>query len=374
MNTREYDAKMKEASGARVADGKTPTPRLSSPSLYGTDDNLVQLRLNENGQVVLGHLGADVRGNLSPMIGKALKATNLSDLLHTSGLPEIMFDDQRTLAVALKSLSASTVRQHSRDARIVKYLANQPGMARCCVLTDLLSQRFWATPTMNADVIGDWSAVFGLGTLSESERFSTLVDRVSAGKSDVLTAPNFRISAKFIADSLLRNNSSKAETFTALQNHNDVWEAVCGSDPLLYERGLLVGSTARIVPIDRDGVFVLCEVSTPFKLRPGNSIMVFGGVFPKGLPLKLVSLDFDAATGKLIAKITGSQTKSNKGEPKGFFFLSDETQRGHEFFAINEPFLGGGKNFAKKATAAAKGGKREIPLDVSLAASVRGAS
>ena len=56
----------------------------------------------------------------------------------------------------------------------------------------------------------------------------------------------------------------------------------------------------------------------------------------------------------------------------GSSFLSDSTQLGKEFFAVNEPFMGGATFSGRKGTGSTAGKRtsRELPLDVSLAGAV----
>lgn len=381
MNTREFDALMHEKSAQRVMAGKGPLPRMSVPTLYSRESSTVYLASGSSGAVrAIGwtHEARDKDNNKqhSPALqgisaARNLTATEIANFFTSTSLLDVCFVDRASLLAAVKLLSASKVGAENRVGRVVKYLAAQPAMSRCSVLTTALAQKYWTPTDFNASDFNAWAAMLRVDPdQTRFERAKLLAERARAGKKEVIPAANFTTSSNTIANSLLRWNSAKVEAFTAVQSHNDLWEAVCGSDPLLYERGLLVGSTARIVPICYEGGVLEAEASTPFKLRPGSNIMVFGGVFPKGLPVRLNALDFNADTGKLIAKIVRVTKKSRKGEPDGFFFLSDETSRGKEFYAISEPFTGGG-GFSPRAKATdGKMRSRDIPLDVSLAASV----
>ncbi len=381
MNTREFDALMHEESAQRVLSGKGPVPRMSVPTLYAKENSTLFLASGSSGAVrAIGwaHEVRDKDGNRqhSPALAgisttRNLTTTEIANFFTGTSLLDVCFVDRASLIATVKLLSASKIGTESRVGRVVKYLAAQPAMSRCSVLTTALAQKYWTPTDFNASDFNAWAAMFKVDAdLTRFERSKILAERARAGKKEVIPAANFVTSSNTIANSLLRWSGAKVEAFTAVQNHNDMWEAVCGSDPLLYERGLLIGSTARIVPISYDGGVIDAEVSTPFKLRPGSNIMVFGGVFPKGLPVRLNALDFDADSGKLIAKIVRVAKKPKRGEPDGFFFLSDDTSRGKEFHAINEPFMGGG-GFSPRAKASdGKMRSRDIPLDVSLAASV----
>jgi hypothetical protein len=374
MKPREYDANHRQLSAQRITGGQTPLARLSSASIFATEDALVRITRNVKGELRLANLGAEAaKVPIIQTIGttKALRGTDLNALFMDTGQLEIVFDDTATLDAALRLLHG----QFSRVERIVKYLAHTPAMNKCCVLTTLLAAKFWATPKMNAQRLGDWAYAFGIGDETSEYQFDFLFARAQSGKPSAIDNVYLRSSSKAIADGLFRNGSSKPETFSSLQNHCDTWDAICGSDNLLRERELLTGATVRLTPIKSDGLSVYCEVSMPFKLRPGKKIMIFGGIFPSGLPLKLAKLDFDRASGKLIAKIdrptkmNGEPRNHKKQELDGFRFLTDPAQMNSECFAINAPFLSSAFIKAKPGTAREVKAKRDVPLHVSLAAS-----
>jgi hypothetical protein len=374
MNTKEFDAMKREQSAERVASGKSPTPRMTAATLFSLEESTVFLASGKSGAVRAIGWGSGAQS--LPCIGnirfdRNLTSTEISGFFTETALIDVCFVDRASLSATVKILSASKTGFESRVGRVVKYLAAQPVLGRCVVLTDLLAQKYWAPTGLDASDLNAWASMFVIApSASRYARAQFLSSMARTGSLPVLPSANFRTSSNGIANSLLRWSGAKVEAFTAVQNHNDLWEAVCGSDPLLYERGLLVGSTARIVPLRTvDGVLE-AEVSMPFKLRPGNNITVFGGAMPKGLPVRLSALDFDNETGKLLAKIIPA-SRRKKGEPDGFFFLSVSESHGKEFFAINEPFSGGGFAGGRRSTTGDEQRRtRELPLDVSLAASV----
>jgi hypothetical protein len=375
MNTKDFDAKKREQSAQRVASGKSPLPRMTAPTLFSMEDNTVYLASGKSGAVrAIGWESGvrEFRGSEGISADRNLTSAAIAGFFTETALVDVCFVDRASLSATLKILSASKTGFESRVGRVVKYLVAQPAMSRCSVLTDALAQKFWTPTGLDSSDLNAWASMIGGGT-NDATRYARsyrLASLARAGSLAVLPTANFRTSSNTIANSLLRWSGAKVEAFTAVQNHNDVWDAVCGSDPLLYERGLLVGSTVRVVPVRFSDGVLEAEVSMPFKLRPGNNITVFGGVMPKGLPVRLRALDFDNETGKLLAKIIPA-ARRKKGEPDGFFFLSVEESHGKEFFAINEPFSGGGFSGGRRsATGDEPRRTRELPLDVALAASV----
>ena len=375
MNTKEFDAMMREQSAKRVAVGKSPMPRMTAPTLFSLEENTVYLASGKSGAVRAIGWGSGVKsaqGLEGIGADRNLTSTEIASFFITNAaFIDVCFVDHASLSATVKILSASRTGIESRVGRVVKYLAGQSALSRCSVLTDALGQKFWAPTGFGSSDLNAWASMFDMPDSSTRvARARSLASLARAGSLPVLPTANFRTSSNTIAHSLLRWSGAKVEAFTAVQNHNDLWEAVCGSDPLLYERGLLVGSTARIVPVRTVGGVLEAEVSMPFKLRPGNNITVFGGMVPKGLPVRLTALDFDNESGKLLAKIT-RVVRRKKGEPDGYFFLSVPESVGKEFFAINEPFSGGGFAGGKRSTTGDEQRRtRDLPLDVSLAASV----
>ena len=323
MNIKEYDEIQQTASREKIASGDGPLARMKAPTLFATEAKSVYLVTDRAGKVSI--MGAGVEAQESDVVRSLkgdLSGSGVVDLFRHTSLLDVCFVNRPSLLAAVKLVTASKRGTDQRDARVIKYLAEQPAIARCSVLTTALAQKFW-TPndeSFRPDFVGSWSSAFGITGTSRLEAVLRLADKARAGSLDVLPTANFRTSSSNIANLLFRWSGAKNEAFSALQNHSDLWEAACGSDPLSYERGLVTGSTVRVVPVGRDGDAVLARVSTPFKLRPGNNITVFGGVMPKGLPVKLRELDFDNETGSLMARIERVAKRPKVGEADGFFF------------------------------------------------------
>ncbi len=374
MNTREFDAMMHEASAKRVASGKSPTLRMTAPTLFSLEESTVFLASGRSGAVRAigwGSMVKSAKGFEDVRSDRNLTGPEIAGFFTETGTVDVCFVDHASLSATVKLLSTSTTGFRYNVGRVVKYLAAQPALARCSVLTNTLALKYWAPTGLESNDLNAWASMFAVApSTNRHARAAILASKVRTGSLPVLPTANFRTSSNNIAYSLLRGSGSKVEAFTAVQNHKDLWDAVCGCDPLLYERGLLVGSTARIVPVRTVGGVLEAEVSTPFKLRPGNNVTVFGGALPKGLPVRLRELDFDNETGKLFAKIAPA-SRRKKGEPDGFFFLSVPESVGQEFFAINEPFSGGGFAGGRRSSTGNEPRRtRDLPLDVSLAASV----
>ncbi|MDA8355018.1 MAG: hypothetical protein M0Z95_01655, partial [Actinomycetota bacterium] len=157
-------------------------------------------------------------------------------------------------------------------------------------------------------------------------------------------------------------------------HHRSVWigGVTTVRTPLLLERGLLDGSTARLVPKSTDGASVVAEVSTPFKLRQGSDFTIFGPTMQTGLPVRLGSLSFDPdserLTAKLVWPVRQRGSTATRRKPTAMDELHRQGAIGGTYYGINTPF--GGMNWRGKRPPVADDTPtvRELPLDVALAA------
>jgi len=385
MKTPQYDAICYTESAERVAKGWVPKLRTEAPGLTIDSKVTVYLAAGRDGGSkaaairIIGR-GHEVFGKSEPggvSVNVDLTAADLMKLFTVTSLVDVCFADRRSVAVAAKILGRSKDRNQTRVGKIVSYLSKVPAMNHCAVLTSALAKKYW-TPggASHSDDLEMWTRVFNVDT--DQPRFGQAKDLCAiaeAGNIPVFPSVNFRSSAASITSALLRGNRSRVDAFNQLQSHNDQCDAIEGSDPILYERGLLSGSTAKINPIRTEGARVIAEVSTPFKLRPGHAITLFGPEMKEGLPAMLLGLDFDPVMETLTATfgpVGSTSTKPNsRRKQSGFDVLTSLGSRDKSFYGINEPFLGSGRTYGPRRrgqNGLTAGSNREIPLDVSLAA------
>lgn len=176
-----------------------------------------------------------------------------------------------------------------------------------------------------------------------------------------------------IAAYLMKGRAEAIGAYRTVTRRADLWEAVQHADPLLRETYLGLGDTVTATPFKMLGGLVECHVSTPFKIRPGSSVVVWsdGG---RGLPATLVDLGFDPEAECLTAKF--SKPSVGKRRRNGYDALFDALGADTPFFVTTQPFAGkdapGGPKGRQDSWTAGQSVTRELPLFVSLAAAASG--
>jgi len=381
----EFDADCHQRSANQVADGGMPIVRLAAGTLTVDPEATVVLGSGKSGAV---RVLTQSRGlpskhpTLRLPSGINLEAQTLADMFTSTGLVDTVLADQATVRAVAKILAASADTKIKRLARIVTYLAKQPAINQCAVLTTALAAKFWSpSGPRQADDLTMWSQAFGLDGTGRFDNVRDLVSFASVGESPVIRRSDLRTSSQAVTSALLRGNKAKVDAFESLQSHGDLWSAVEGSDPHLYRRGLLVGSTVAMSPIKRNGIQLVADVSTPFKLRTGSEILVF---CPDKLSDELIRgvlnhMDFDTETDRLQVELGPPRIRTKKSSAASadsgqWERLCSRTNFGrHDLFAITAPYMGwsgfrGGRSRNGAQAANTGASSREVPLDVALAA------
>lgn len=386
MDITQFDADSHAESTQRVSQGRPPLPRLAAGTLTVTSKATIVLGCGNSGavRVVTRSVELGTKHSLSIPVGRNLEVTEIADMFTATGLLDVVMADNATVSAVAKILAASKDPKQKRLAKIVLYLSKQPAINQCSVLTAALAAKFW-TPggTKHSHDLSMWGRAFGLNGTGRYSNVSELVVVACSGESPIVKLGNLRNSSSNVTSALLRGNRARVNAFDALSKHGDFWAAIEGSDPVLYRRGVLIGSTASITPIVRhDGARLTAAVSTPFKLRDGTEILVFS---PTAQTLEvrkavLHHMDFDTDSNRLRVTIGPVVTTGKNRAARGRSLASEQWESlcrpsniGRELFAITAPYLGGGFRGGKGKTAG--GGTqptgrtgRDIPLDVALAA------
>jgi len=384
--TEKFDSDAYAQSTAQVADGSMPMLRMAAGTLIVNPEATVVLGSGKSGavRIVANSAGiAQSKPLLSVPTGVNLSPGQLATLFTSTGLVDIVMADTLTVKAVVTLLASSSDPKDKRVARVVGYLSKQPVISQCSVLTTALAMKFWTPggPKHSGDLVM-WSRAFGL--TGEKHRFSHLDDLMSfarVGQSHIVNRSQLRESSLDVTKALLRGKRGRVDAFEALQQHNEKWASVEGSDPHLYKRGLLIGSTAQVIPIRRDGVRLISDVSTPFKLRPGSEITVF---CPDSAPSSLTQarlehMDFNADTGRLgveLGPLTSKRLSRTQRtlHTNTWELLCRRTNFGRsDLFAISTPYMGGsGWSINRRGQGATANTPvapvREVPLDVALAA------
>jgi hypothetical protein len=339
----EFDQLKMSESAERIKAGRTPLPRLFAPSLYSDPSHSIYVGTRGNKLVVLDPTTSSA--------GSELSGAEMVHVLHKT--PEsLCFFDQPTLSLALREIEA----ENHHVARSVDYLAKQPGISKVAVLTRLLSLKWWIPPTKNATV-SLFAEMFGVND-------SSLVTLARTGTPTNMPKVQLRSTGNQATDAVFLWKGRQSEAYLALEALSGLWQAVCDSDPILYERGLARGTTARLTPVRYDGHKIRAEVSLPFKLREGKSILVFGPGIEEAGTLKFESLSLGSDSGRLMADLTRGASRGAHAH------LFDDIGRsigtGRHFYAISEPFAGSSAQRAGMSVTPKKPIVRDVPLDVAL--------
>lgn len=350
-------------SAQRVAGGSTPLARMAAPTL--SFDNAGEAFVYLDGKRLVMAKGA-VLGGISDIVtsGVALQVAEWRT--------GVVFADRAALNATMKALSDSP--SGRRKARTIAYLCRLPLNGQHAVLTDALAQRFVAPGATRA--LSTWQEAFHLKGASTPELLMRLATHAASGESTVIpdAVSKLRGHGKDAAFHLSKATSGAIEAYKAITRHGDLWSAVEHADPILRESYLRTGDTVAVEPFKMLGGIVEARVSTPFKIRPGSSVLVWRDG-DRGLSATMVELGFDPEAEALTARFAKPAT--GKRRRNGYDVLFDALGSrgkgtGEVLYVTTEPFAGkaapGGGHKATGSWTAGRSITRELPLFVSLAA------
>lgn len=370
----QYDASHTKASLEHVAAGGAPIARMGSATLTTLLPSCVTLAHVGRG-VRMVRIGEEI---VDPKIVElahvgTLTAEHLATLLSTS-LVDVLFVDRGAVSAATRTLASSPDKNIARLARIVTYLAKCPVVNQCAVLTSALATKFWAPEPKKSDDIGAWASWFKVGDTTNP--LTAVPDLVGLATTGVppLFDPLFRAQSGAATAALLRGRAGSTDAFVAISHLMDTWRSIENIDPILCQRSVLTGEAARIVPLERSGSNVIATISTPLKLRPGSTVLLFEpGVTTQELPVVLASLDFDSDAGMLLARFGSTRLdpfSKRQARRNGFDVLLGRESIGKEFLIAAKPYVPRSASFRPKGSGVSSGlgSTLAIPLDIALAA------
>ena len=282
-----------------------------------------------------------------------------------------IFADRRTLTVLLKQMNDSPTDR--RMAKALAYTSKMPLNGRCHVLTDALALKYTTSAKLTS--IAAWKAAFGLGDLDTQQALVELIRLASEGENAVFPAavPSLTSLGRLAFSKIVSGKQSAIAAYKLITRHHDLWEAVVHSDALLRETAVRRGDTIVATPYKFLGGMVECRVSTPFKIRPGSSVVVWRDD-ECGLSATLVSLGFDSASESLTARFTSPRVGKSKpnGYKEMFEAAIDRSGVERQFYVTTQPFEGTDRYISpaiySNSWIAGRSVNRELPLFVSLAA------
>lgn len=346
-----------------VAAGGTPLQRMVAPTLSfdNAGEALVYL---EGKRLVM------VRTALVGGISETLTSDIASQVAEWRN--GVVFADRAALNATTKALGDSPAGR--RKARVTSYLCRLPLNGQYAVLTEALARRFVAPGP--AGVLSTWRGAFHLEGVPTPELLVSLSTCAASGETPVIpdALSRLRGHGKSAAFQLSKGMSEAIGAYRTITRHGDLWSAVEHADPLLRESYLRIGDTVAVEPFKMLGGIVEARVSTPFKIRPGSSVLVWsdGG---RGLPATMLELGFDPEAEALTARFTKPAT--GKRRRNGYDLLLDALGprgkgTGEVLYVTTEPFAGreapGDSHKASGSWTAGRSVTRELPLFVSLAA------
>ena len=358
------DDEAKAESARRVAAGHLPLQRMEAPGLVFDDagDALVWLA---GGKLKMATLSV-----VPELIGPSSVSTEMVADTVIEWAKGVVFADRASLSAVLRALERSGSPIKRQRGRVVSYMTRLPLNSQFTVLTDALASRYVAP---GESTIAAWRSSFRLSqSLSQVEALVALARIAGDGDVTVLPKALATLAASGVKIRTLLNggHGSAVHAYNAVNSHVELWSTVERTDPLLRLASLRSGDTVTATPFKMIGGIVECLVSTPFKLRPGSSVIVWADGGP-GLPATLLDLGYDPASGTLTARFTTPATRKRRSN--GYDMIFDKIGSGESVFVTTEPYTGSGGKFAPSL----KGGRqwksgqtisRELPLYVSLAA------
>jgi hypothetical protein len=181
----------------------------------------------------------------------------------------------------------------------------------------------------------------------------------------------FESEDKALESVVRRGASSAMAAYDASNSVSEAWGAYERIDTILRYRYLVTGEVARVTPIRRNGSEVVAALSTPFKVREGE-VMVVSESDPSQLtrPAALVALGYDVTHGLIGAFASPGKRSRSDAIPT---LIAAHAAR-ESVLITGSPYLGSGSFTPSVFRWATKNGAeqaepivRDVPLDVALA-------
>lgn len=266
---------------------------------------------------------------------------------------------------------------HRNLARQIEFAVRLPMSSKLIVLADALARKFWIQPTLSAKEVTDWCTAFGM--IRKVESLHWLAGQVfdesgMTGKQTTYRTTMFEAEDKALEKIIERGAPAAMASFEASNTIGEAWGAYERIDTILRYRYLVTGEVARVTPINRVGSDVTAKLSTPFKVREGE-VMVVSESDSAQLTrsAKLVALGFDDVHG-LIGTFGSIGSSTRRGASDAIPTMIAAHAARESVLITGSPFLGSGNFTPSVFRWATQAGaekadriERDVPLDVSLA-------
>lgn len=397
----EYD----ESRRAQARAAGRPVERTLAPGFFG--------ELRDGGLVDVAMVWTDESGNLVYFCADESRTpTRLTiealDLALT--LPARATDERAAAYAGLVTPRRLIVSDHTTLRRVMAwvnvtsstapegdYLASSVGRrlsvasrlvasTRLVVLTRALTRKFWLGAQYDPEDFLAWRRAFGFGSGATIQSvMAGLVDLASEGRVFAKWAREAFSSESFaLMSASYPGLRAAVSTFRRIEAADTATRAILATDPLLRERALLDGSVSSLRILNVTERSFTATVSTPFKLRPGKTVLLIdptdtapGGWAETGL--EAVTVNRIGDQDQLVVRITGASSRSKTNLRA---MIADAQTNGSRSLLITEsPYMPFGRADSKAdrwtqpsalrievdTAKFAATGRRDIPLDIIVA-------
>ncbi|WP_277212331.1 hypothetical protein [Isoptericola croceus] len=297
--------------------------------------------------------------------GRTRKVASTADAVAIIGPHSRLVLDDRATAKRLARLLAK------RDAgveiagarRVLALCTSLPSAPHLVVLTEALRHKMWLPGDDPGRTFDVWANAYGIAGDPVPEAMTRLLAVVTDGTHSPHLQAIARTEAFAVNSAVYGGLSNACSTYAGAEFITDQWAALCAADVRLRDRGVLDGSVALATPIPNSGTQMRARLSKPFKLKVGRDVTLSLDTAQGNSTL--VDLEVDGED--LIGVFTLPSRRTRKSG-----FILEAARTGQPLYVTAKPFTGGARRGGGKRRWAsrepAQWTRREVPLDVSLAA------
>lgn len=271
-----------------------------------------------------------------------------------------------------------------RLAYQIRAAARLPISSQVGVLTEMCGRKFWAPSKMDVSDINAWrdvlkaqSGVRGILEMVDSTMFVDDPNRMGDTVKGAWSAMH-ESSTVVYEKSASGSNDSAVKAFLAAEKVTEAWQAIRAFDPTGYREVVADGTSAIVVPIERDtsSANVIATMTQPCRIKSGRTVHLLDAETAlKVGEANLSRLSFDPAHG-LLGEFSPVSV-GGKSKTRSFTVMDSSIVTRRPLVAVTPPFFGStrsGKSGGSsrwtfgKAPGAVAG--RDVPMDVMLAGGV----